>query len=690
MRRKQIKVLGMLLFYGVVSLISILLFSFGLLERLDWQIYDANFRIRGTVQPKEKIFIVGVDSESECYFGKSAAHLNLRRVFTKAIENLSARGAKVIALDYLLAKRSESDEKSEETDEKLAQAISEVTSSVVLAMAASGGKFLHADERFLEGASAEGVINVQEDKDGVLRRFNYNLYRVGGKHYLSFPVAVAAAYLDVEKLDRDPVSKEILLCPQQNGKNLYRVPETNLLINYAGPPGTFPQIPIWRASENSLDNYDLNGAIALIADVRVVGGDVFEAPTSYYAGGARGLVTMTGIEVHANAIRTILTQNYMKESSSTTRWLLLCAVLALSFFLFYFFSSHHQWLFILFLLGLLGGLFSLQYMMFLRKSLILPVSTPMVTLILHTGASLIYRILFLSRRERYVRNLFGRYVSEKVVRKMVDEEVPFDIEGHIKEISVMFADIRGFTPLSERLSARETASLLNKFFSEMITAVFSFDGTVDKLMGDCIMAFFNDPDEQPDHAERAAAVALDMVKRIDILKKSGVKGTNSLDIGIGINTGVATVGNLGAPKFYNYTAVGDTVNTASRLQGLTRDYGVHIITSQATFEKISKNFLCRRLDSVRVKGKEQPVAIYEVLSLKNNASDRLQTFAKEYEKALELYQERKFSDASICLKKLLETFPNDIPSQMLAERCEYYVNNPPPLQWNGAFTALHK
>jgi len=691
MSQKTIRVVGMVLFYGVVCVLTILGAWFRVLEWLDWRLYDMDFRMRGAVQPSKKIIIVGVDLESETHFGKTAAYWNLREVFAKSIENLSNAGAKVIALDYILAKRSRGEEEQEnKTDVCLAQVISDVDASVVLAMAASGGKFIHADERFLEGASAEGVINVQEDRDGVLRRVSYNLYREGDKFYFSFPVAIASAYLDFQRFDRDKERNEILLICGEKGEKVYRVPETNLLIDYAGPPGTVIQMPIWRAYEGKFEDYDVKDVIALIADVRVVGGDVFEVPTSYYTGGARGLVTMTGVEIHANAIATILSQNYLREASAGVRWGLLIAVLVVALLFFYILGSRNIYLLLVIVVFLLFGLFTSQYILFLKVRFVLPVCVPMVAVVMHGASSLIYRLVFLMRRERHIRLLFGKYVSEKVVRKMVDEEVVFNLDGHTKEISVMFADVRGFTSLSEKLTAKETGVLLNHFFSEMIGVVFAHDGTLDKLMGDCIMAFFNDPDEQSDHAERAANVALDMVKRLKALGASGVKGADGLDIGIGINTGVATVGNLGAPQFYNYTAVGDTVNTASRLQGLTRDYGVRIIISEDTRSQLSDDFLCRHLDSVRVKGKEKPVSIYELVSKRTDANSSVEPFIKEFEEAFGLFQRRQFDEALERFSKILEIYPNDMPTNMFIERCKHYLANPPPPDWDGIFTILHK
>jgi len=687
MRHRTIKRIGLLGFYGGVCLLVIILALTGALRRLDWRMFDMNFKIRGRVEPDARIYIVGVDAESERHFQESAAYWNIREVLATAMENLSGAGVAVIGVDYLLPRRSGGAE-AERIDRRLADVIENVDSYVVLATAVKSGGFVHADERFLEGAYWEGVINVQEDEDGVLRRFRLNIYaEVRGdekEYFYSFPVAVASTYLEADEKEDEEGN---LLLVSEDGE--YVVPKEGLLINYVGPPGSFPHIPIWRAYEGELDGYELDGAVVLIADTRLVSGDVFEVPTSFYGGVARGLMTMTGIEVHANALHTILTQTHLEEASSAVRWLLLFGIFAFLLPLFYLYA---RWLWVLLLasMGFFAGVLVLQFVLFVEAHTVLGVSTVLLGIALHTGSALAYRVLFLARREKQIRTLFGRYVSENVVRKMVDEEVIFDLEGHTKELSILFADIRGFTSLSERLTAKETGFLLNRFFDEMTAAVFAQDGTLDKLMGDCIMAFFNDPDEQPDHAERAASVALDMLARLRRLRESGLKGADGLDIGVGLNTGVATVGNLGAPQFYDYTAVGDTVNTASRLQGLTREYGAGIIIGEATYKAVRESFLCRRLDTVRVKGKEEPVVVYELMEKRVDVDERLVTLAERFEEALSSYQRREFDTALESFKKILEEFPNDGPSRVFTERCRLYIESPPPKDWDGVFSLTHK
>jgi len=688
MRHRTAKRIGLFSFYSGVCLVVVFLGLTDALRRVDWRIFDMNFRIRGKVEPDGRIYIVGVDAESERYFQESAAYWNIREVLTGAMKNLSTAGVSVIAVDYLLPKRRGGPE-VEKIDRRLADVIESIDSYVVLATAVKSGGFVHADKRFLDGAYWEGVINVQEDEDGVLRRFRLNIYaevRVDEKEYFySFPVAVASTYLEAEEKEDEDGN---LLLVSEDGE--YVIPKDGLLINYVGPPGSFPHIPIWCAYEGALDGYELDGAIVLIADTRLISGDVFEVPTSFYGGVARGLMTMTGIEVHANALHTILTQTHLQEASPLLRSLILFGVFGSALFLFYIQTSRYFWTLILAPALIFLGLLSLQYLLFAKALLVLPVSLPLLGVLLHTGSALAYRVLFLARREKQIRTLFGRYVSENVVRKMVDEEVVFDLEGHTKELSILFADIRGFTSLSEKLTAKETGFLLNRFFDEMTAAVFALDGTLDKLMGDCIMAFFNDPDEQPDHAERAASVALDMLARLQKLRESGLKGADALDIGVGLNTGVATVGNLGAPQFYDYTAVGDTVNTASRLQGLTREYGVRIIVGDATYQAVKERFICRRLDTVRVKGKEEPVVVYELMGRRVDVDEKLLSLVERYKEALRLYHSREFDSALESFERILEEFPDDGPSRVFVERCRLYVDNPPPKDWDGVFALTRK
>ena len=236
----------------------------------------------------------------------------------------------------------------------------------------------------------------------------------------------------------------------------------------------------------------------------------------------------------------------------------------------------------------------------------------------------------------------------------------------------------------------ETVAMLNDYFTVMSQIVLDHTGFLDKYIGDAIMAVFNAPVALPNHTASACEAAYDMLLELKTLNEEwGQRGTPHLDIGIGVNTGEAVVGNMGAEQRFNYTAIGDTVNLASRLEGLNKMYRTHIIVSEFTFAGVKDRFRFRELDYVRVKGKHKPIVIYELVSKKGEdpAKERL---CSMFSGALALYRERRFSEAMDGFASLLKEHPDDGPSSVYMERCRGYLTEPPPEDWDGVYAAKTK
>jgi len=235
--------------------------------------------------------------------------------------------------------------------------------------------------------------------------------------------------------------------------------------------------------------------------------------------------------------------------------------------------------------------------------------------------------------------MFSSYVTEKIVNELIKNPSMAKLGGERREITVLFSDVRGFTSLSEKHSPEEVVSILNEYLGEMAEIVFKWEGTLDKFIGDAILAFWGAPMKQENHAELAVKCALNMVKRLEELQqKWQSEGKSVLDCGIGINTGEVLVGNIGAEgKKMDYTAIGDHVNLGSRVEGLTKKYNVHILITEFTLDKIRGLITAGKLyrtsvkglEKVVVKGKEQPVAIYEVKGLEQGAESRVKEVEEE-------------------------------------------------------------
>ncbi len=299
------------------------------------------------------------------------------------------------------------------------------------------------------------------------------------------------------------------------------------------------------------------------------------------------------------------------------------------------------------------------------------------------------------KEKRKVRSAFGQYLSPEVIRRLLVN--PSLVEPRKTEITVMFSDIRGFTTISEKLDAQELALFLNDYLSDMTKIVFDNRGTLDKYIGDAVMAFWGAPYEDPRHAVDACNAALIMMSRVrELQKKWEEEGKPKLDIGIGLNSGVASVGNMGSALRYGYTALGDTVNLSSRLEGLNKDYGTHILANESTYAAAKDaGFLFRELDVIRVKGKLEPVTIYELIGKlsemqQDAALPDYPSLMQDFAAARELYVAapvgrgtKRFPIHPRSLARgrsfthVLETLPR------LFVRCA-------AVRWDGVFTMTHK
>ncbi len=398
-----------------------------------------------------------------------------------------------------------------------------------------------------------------------------------------------------------------------------------------------------------------------------------------------------GVEIHANVIDNIFHQDFLVRGAREQLW----DALLILFFGFplgiwmSLVSPRWMWFGIFLFLPLVA----LDYAAFLRGAW-LNFTVPAFTLGMNVLMVSLFRSFFEEKEKRRVRSAFGQYLSPEVIRRLLVN--PRLVEPRKTEITVMFSDIRGFTTISEKLDAQDLALFLNQYLSDMTRLVFEQNGTLDKYIGDAVMAFWGAPFEESGHAAKACNTALNMMARVRALQKTWeAEGKPRLDIGIGLNTGVASVGNMGSALRYGYTALGDTVNLSSRLEGLNKDYGTHILVNESTYAAASERFVFRELDLIRVKGKLLPVTIYEPISrsaeLGNYGStEDVRVLLELFRDARALYRNRRWSDAQNLFLKILEKFPKDGPSRAYWKRCQEYLFDDPSSGWDGVFTITHK
>jgi len=555
------------------------------------------------------------------------------------------------------------------------------------AFAENGGQVFQGMEPNIlllaESAKSFGFFNADTDTDGTVRRA---LLVARYKDLDWFPALQLQAMRVYENIPDQDV--EMFVSPQgleriRIGKYELKIPPDGTLpINYTGPYQTYQHYSMSDVIEGKFapgsfkDKIVFLGATALgIGDMRV---------TPFHEAG------YMGVEIHANALDNFLHHNERGRGFLVRgRNQELLDVLAILFFgvvmgwAFSYFKPLNSTLAVLVVLAAFGFLVQWQ---FSRYGVWLSFVIPAGTLIVNYAAITSFRMIFEEREKRKVRRTFERYVSPGVIRLI--EQDPgkyFRAGGEMKELTIMFSDIRSFTTIAEGLTPDELVLLLNEYLGEMTGIMFDHWGTLDKYIGDAIMGFWGSPYPQPDHALRGCASALRMGSRLDELnEKWSAEGKKMLKIGIGLNTGPVNVGNMGSDKRFAWTVMGDHVNLASRLEGMTKEYGVRVLISEFTYEQVKDIFVVRELDRIKVKGRTQPVSIYELMDFLEN-QERYVELLNLFASALDSYRRMDWPDATEKFEELLRAYPDDGPSKKLLHRCHEYMVNAPEAGWDGVY-----
>ncbi|MFI5332146.1 MAG: CHASE2 domain-containing protein, partial [Desulfobaccales bacterium] len=380
-----------------------------------------------------------------------------------------------------------------------------------------------------------------------------------------------------------------------------------------------------------------------------------------------------GVEVHATLLDNLLQEDFLQTLPGWTLWawaLALAAGIAaavlfsprLSITLAAFGLAAFLWL-------------SLAVLAFWQGLWNDPV-LPGTALALSFGLATAYSYATEGRQKRYIRGMFGQYMSETVISHLLAHPEKLKLGGERRRVTLFFSDLAGFTTISERLDAETVVALLNDYLSAMTEIILEEEGTVDKFEGDAIMALWGAPLDQEDQAVRACRAALRQRAALADLNRrfAGLK-LPPLSMRIGLNTGEAIVGNLGSAKRFDYTVIGDTVNLASRLEGLNKFYGTIIMASEATMAACGAGVEFRELDLVAVKGKETPVRVFEVMALKGELSPAAASRRQAFAQGLDLYRRGNFHGAAACLSTILETDPEDGPSRTFMDRCRRFLDD---------------
>ena len=647
-----------LLLVLIFPAIILSLYHYNTSDKLSLIGYDFLYSLRGDIPANDQIILVKQDEVSTNFFNIRLSDWP-RSHHAQLIQKLYQAGADLIVFDYDFSRPT-----TVENDTAFANAISEAGNVILANRLLQNGQMAQPLEAFTAESLGEGFIDTILDKDGVWRKLIYTSQTSDGYIHFSLPMVTTEIYEDF------PEDQRVLNNPDALGWGSHKLPYPDMMINFSSGNDTYPSISYYKILENDFDPAFVRGKIVLVGNTHRLGKDFFAVPTD---------TKMSGLEVHANAISTILDDRFIKPVNTRLLSLLIIMSGLAGGLIIFLRQPGLRSSLLLLIAGCTVIVFSSWYL-FVYQLIWLDMVPLLQAFLLNVSVATAYQWRLSRLREKEIRGLFGHYVSKNVVDAILSDNIPVKLDGHRTELSILFSDIRGFTSISESLSPVELGKLLNQYFDEMIDAVFQHDGTLDKLMGDAVMAFFGSPLEVIDHTHQACQCAQEMIQRLNKLNASGKlpKGV-TIKIGIGIHTGEAIVGNLGSSQFADYTVIGDAVNLASRIEGLNKRYGTTIIISEDTLSQEQGNYLFRELDTVRVKGKEEPKAIYELM-LENTSSNI--HLAELYEKALQLYRNKQWDEAITCLQQILDDIGEDRPAERLAIKCKELLALPFDENWS--------
>lgn len=527
--------------------------------------------------------------------------------------------------------------------------------------------------------------NPTVDQDGVYRRVPL-VQQYQGAVYPSLALAVTRLALGNPPLqfEFEPPDRRTSLNLQQVRLGEVVVPvdgDVAAYVPYRGPYRTMTYVSATDVLHARVDPAILKDSIILVGTSAAGLLDLRTTPVGR---------AYAGVEVHANLVSGMLDQ-HVKQKARYYDGIETVLLLTIALLFAWLFPRLSPFAGAGLAFGLIATIVGLAFLMWYTADFIMPLGVPVVFTLVVFTAHLLYGYFIESRKARDAEKKFGQYVPREVVEEMIAAGKAISMDGEIREMTVLFSDVRGFTTVSEKLEARELSELMNQFLTPLTGVIQKYRGTIDKYMGDAIMAFWGAPLEDPDHATHALKAAMELGQALRGLDEPfKARGWPPLYIGVGLSTGNMRVGNMGSEFRVAYTVMGDTVNTGSRLESLTKEYGVVVLCSETTRNAAPADWAFRELDSVRVKGKHEPVAIYEPLGPKEELDPALRQDVARHRGALKLYRAQLWDQAEAEFFNLSQSGRPHRVYELFLERIMILRENPPGPKWDGAFTFTHK
>jgi adenylate cyclase len=539
--------------------------------------------------------------------------------------------------------------------------------------------------KLFNSTMANGSVVIDPDPDGVTRRLNptvaYQKYQ--------YPLLGVQLFTKVNDIQSIQLDRENQIYKFVNSKNetIREVPTDRtdkIQISYFGGYDKFRVIPYYSILKN--ENFD-NIPQGYFKDKYVLIGTT--VPGLYDLRATPVSKIYPGVGIHANALNMLLTEKYTKRLSKFDLTLVI-------FFVVLFTGLIVRYTKIYVALPLLIFLYFIQFIFSVQiyGEYFFWVQTIPVVFSSILSVILIYAYQYWTeeKNKQQIRSAFSQFVTKAVVDELLADPSKLKLGGERKECTVFFSDVAGFTTISEKLEPEQLVHLLNIYLTDMTNEIFKNKGMIDKYIGDAIMAVFGAPISIPNHAYLACKAAIDQQRKITELQKYlEEQKLPNLIARMGINTGDMIVGNMGSDDYFNYTVMGDSVNLAARLEPANKVYDTLIMMGETTYNQVKDNVYSRQLDLTVVKGKTEPVKVYELVGLKEyKISDLEKEILDIYSRGYELYLQKDFLNALQEFKRAERLKPNDGPSKVYIERCHYYLENKPEDDWTGVFVMKTK
>ena len=707
------KFLKKLLAYGIICISVILVVIIivridfaDIIEKMEGSTFDFRMRLRGVEEMHEDIVVIGIDDASWEAIGPFPYPRDWYPVITDNV--LFLGGAKVLLYDILFQDPLGTTQEVELRNEALAQSIAAYPNVVISrkqkksveeATVASVGQNPLPYAPFLQPHKL-AFVDMVSDPDGTVRRaqlLKYDFPDSNGWSY-SFAVKAAAMYAGVDTVVYSEDKRYVLF----GDKRIPIDENVTMVINYPMDEATFENKVKWYSFEQVFDIETEWGFQYLLEreifkdKIVLVGATYPESKdyenTPFYSGTrlfSKDEFPMYGVLVHAAAINTILKGNWYVRATSFQLYLIIAFLSILTTALI----ARLKGLWgIAITLAVIIGYTTLAWLLFLNYRFWIDIVSPSMTIVVTYIGVVTYDFFTERKQKQMIKGAFSHYLPEKVVGQLLLNPELLQLGGEERIMTVIFSDVAGFTSISEVLTPHELVALLNEYLTAMTDIVIKYDGIIDKYEGDAIMAEYGAPIWYEEHALNACYTAIEMQEVLaEMRKKLEAEGRPSLKARVGINTGSMIIGNMGSRDIFDYTVMGDAVNLGSRLEGANKQYGTYIMMSEATKDEVDEHIISRELDSIRVKGKTEPVIVYEIIGRKDDGiPENRQKAIDLFLQGFQSYKKQEWDEAISQFKQALEHNPDDPPSKIYIERCEAFKVSPPPEDWDGVYTMTTK